>query len=205
MSNRSSLATGFTLVEVLVAIAIFIVVMISVSFFEANIFIYNRSISGSYTTAQDAQVLLRTMNRELRTMTASNDGSYALVQAGTSSVTFFSDLKSDGSKERVRYYLYKGALYKGVIQPTGSPATYPLSAEASTTLVSNVKNSASTPVFEYFNGSYDGTTAALAQPVNVGAVRLIKINISLDIDPNRSPVPQMYSTQVSLRNLKDNL
>ena len=196
---------AFTLVEVLISIAVFVVIMGAVAFFEANVFSYQRSAAGSFTTVQDAQVLLKTMARELRSMSAGNDGSYALFQAATSSVIFFSDLNGDGSTERVRYFLSGASLYKGITHASGTPATYPANAESTSTLVTNVRNASSTPVFEYFDGSYDGTTPALVQPVDVGSVRLIKINITLDADPSRSPAAETYSTQVSLRNLKDNL
>jgi hypothetical protein len=36
-------------------------------------------------------------------------------------------------------------------------------------------------------------------------VRLIKINLMIDVDPNRAPVIKTYTSQVSIRNLKDNL
>jgi len=45
----------------------------------------------------------------------------------------------------------------------------------------------------------------LGSPVDVSSVRLVKMNITIDRDPNRSPTPINVTTQVVIRNLKDNL
>jgi hypothetical protein len=50
-----------------------------------------------------------------------------------------------------------------------------------------------------------GTSSPLTQPVITTNVRLIKINLMIDVDPNRAPVIKTYTSQVSIRNLKDNL
>jgi hypothetical protein len=50
-----------------------------------------------------------------------------------------------------------------------------------------------------------GTSSPITQPVTPTDVRLIKINLIIDVDPNRAPVIKTYTSQVSIRNLKDNL
>lgn len=66
-------------------------------------------------------------------------------------------------------------------------------------------NGNSLPSFEYFDTNYTGTSSPLVQPVSPSTVRLIRINQRIDIDPNRSPVPVIFTVQASLRNLKTNL
>jgi len=63
----------------------------------------------------------------------------------------------------------------------------------------------STPVFTYYNSSYNGNTPPLTLPVSILDVRLIKISIITDDDPSKPPSPINVTTQVSFRNLKDNL
>ncbi len=58
--------SGFTLVEVFISMAIFVAVMVAVGTFLVNIYSNNRTVSGSFQTAQDAQVILKTMLTELR-------------------------------------------------------------------------------------------------------------------------------------------
>ncbi len=196
---------GFTLVEVFITIGVFLLIMGAVAAFESNVFIHQRSISGSFRTAQDAQILLKTMLKELRGMEPGANGAYALVSAATSSVSFFADPGNDGTTEEITYFLATSTLYRGVIQPSGSPATYNPANQVNSPIVTNVRNSPSTPLFQYFDTNYNGTSSPLSMPVTVTAVRLIKINLTLDVDINRSPQPVTYSAQANLRNLKTNL
>lgn len=201
----SGLNKGMTLVEVLVAIGISVVVMSAVATFEVNVFKYQRDISSSFTTTQDAQVVMRTMAKELRTASPSATGSYTIAQADNNALTFFTDLKGDGIKDRIRYTLMDNKIYRAKTTPTGSPLSYDSAVESTTTLVHNVKNDGTQPVFEYFDNNYDGSQSALIQPVTLTAIRFIKINVFLHSGNNQSTTTKLYSTGVALRNLKDNL
>jgi len=194
-----------TLVEVLIALAIFAAVMIAVGTFEANTFLYQSNISGSYQTAENAQIILKTMLTELREMAPGADGSYALVNAGSTTIAFFSDADNDGTEEELSYSLIGTTLYRTMIKPSGSPPAYNLSSQSTTTLMTSIRNNGSTPVFQYFDAAYSGTSTPLSQPVTTTAVRLVKVSLTLDLDPNRSPTPVTYSVQAGLRNLKTNL
>ncbi|MFA6404813.1 MAG: prepilin-type N-terminal cleavage/methylation domain-containing protein [Candidatus Paceibacterota bacterium] len=198
---------GMTLVEVLVALAIFVVIMGAVITFQINVFSYERTASGSFITVQDAQTILKVMGKELRMASQGGDGSYAIQGASTSTVTFFADINNDNKKEKVKYYFSKStsSILKTTTLPTGSPATYSNINTSTTTIMVNVRNATSTPMFEYFDSDYNGSGIALTQPVVNTSIRLIRVNITLDTDPNKLPEPRTYSTQITLRNLKDNL
>lgn len=194
-----------TLVEVLITLGIFVAVIVAVGMFEANTFIYQGEVSSSFTTAQNAQVILKTMLTELREMAPGADGSYALINAGSTTVSFFSDSDNDGTEEQITYSLIGTTLYKAIIQPSGNPPTYSITNQSTTTLLTSVRNGFVTPVFQYFDTNYNGTSTPLTQPVTTTAVRLVKVNVTLDMDPNRSPAPITYTVQANLRNLKSNL
>ena len=162
---------------------------------------YNSFIGGELDSVNIARTALKTMTREMRTASSGSNGAYALSLASSTSITFYSDIYDNGLKEKVRYFLNGTILQKGVLVPTGSPLAY-TGSETITTLASNVTNSS---IFSYFDKNYDGTTAALTTPVDVSNVRLVKITITTDSDPNRPPSPITSSTQISLRNIKDNL
>lgn len=194
-----------TLVEVLVTLGIFVAVMLAVATFEYNVITYPKNISSSMTTAQDTQVLLKTMLKEMRSMQPGANGAYPLISAGTSSISFFDDADNNGTMEQVTYYVASSSIYRGVIQPAGNPATYNPANQVNKMIVTNVRNASSTSVFQYYDGNYTGTSSPLVQPVTTTNVRLVKINLTLDVDVNKSPTPTTYTVQASLRDLKSNL
>jgi len=196
---------GFTLVEVFISIAIFIAVIVAVGALLVNVYSNNRTVSGSFQTAQDAQVILKTMLTELRQMATAANGAYPIASAGTSSITFFSNSNNGSSTEEITYTLVGSILYRAVIQPSGSPLSYNLSGQSTSSLLTDVQNTSSTPMFQYFDQNYTGTSSPLSLPINIPAIRLIKISLALDVLTNQAPAVRTYTTQVSLRNLKTNL
>ena len=195
---------GFTLVEAIVSISIFVVVMGVVSLFARNIFYFGSIFSGGLSAYDESKNILQPMASEIRSTSPSSLGSYPIESATDNSFIFFADINSDGLKERVRYYLSGTTMMKGVIIPTGTPLQYVTGNETSTEVIHNLKNNG-TPMFNYYSASYDGNSSALTQPVNIIDIRLIKITLIIDSDSNRSPIPVTVTTQISLRNLKDNL
>jgi hypothetical protein len=79
--------------------------------------------------------------------------------------------------------------------------------ETVTTIAGSVVNSASQPIFSYFNTDYpaDQTNNPLATPVSpVADIRLVKADVYVNIDPFRAPNNIRLESFVMLRNLKDN-
>lgn len=192
---------GFALIEILFGIAIFLSIIGALTLFSKNVWVYNSFVSSGLSTTDTGRQMLRTMISEIRTASTANTGAYLIEQATSSSFLFYSDIDNDGLKEKVRYFLVGTKLQKGVIKPAGSPYSYNSTNEKISILASNVTNIA----FSYYDKNYDGTTAAMSFPINLPNVRLIKISVTLDNDPNRPPAPTVFSSQVSIRNLKDNL
>lgn len=196
---------GMTLVEVFIALAIFIAVMTAIATFESNTFLYKNSISSSFSTALSSQNILKTMLVEIREAAPGANGAFPVVTAGSTTISFFSDPDNDNVQEQVTYSLIGTTLYKAIINPSGNPPTYSVTNQSTTTLLTGVRNGTSIPVFQYFDANYSGTSSPLTQPVTTTSVHLVKINLSLDIDANRSPDATVYSVQAGLRNLKTNL
>jgi len=202
MKKKWQKRKGFLLLEVLFGISIFVIVAIAITLFARNIWIYGAYISTGLSDANDGKNALKTIVKEIRTASAADTGAYVISLAASDTFTFYSDIDSDGLKEKVRYFLSGSEVKKGVIKPSGSPLSYNPGSEAISTLISSVIN---TDIFEYYDKNYDGTTDPLTTPIDMPSVRLVKITISIDKDPNRAPEATTFSTQVSIRNLKDNL
>jgi hypothetical protein len=142
---------------------------------------------------------------ELRSAAPAVNGIYTIASAGTSTFSFFSDPKNTGQTQKITYSLVGKTLYRAVISPSGSPLWYNPATQSTSSLLTNVYNSTSTPLFKYYDQNYTGTSSALTMPVNVSSIRLISVALTLDVDPNKSPIPRTYTIQTSLRNLKTNL
>jgi hypothetical protein len=201
MNNIKKSKNGFTVIEILFGVAIFIVISMALTLFSKNVWVYNSFVSAGLVNADNGRQILKAMVSEIRTASVADTGAYAISQATASSFVFYSNIDDDVLKERVRYFLNGTTLQKGITKPNGSPLTYNSANEKISTLAYYITNVA----FDYYNKNYDGTTAPLSFPINIADVRLIKITITMDQDPNRPPAPMTFSTQVSIRNLKDNL
>lgn len=192
------------MIEILVGIGIFTFIGIAIYTFQKNVFSVNKLIVSNLSVQGEVRRTLKVMSAEIRTASPSSLGAYALTQTATSSFTFYSNIDSDASKEKVRYFLSGTTLKKGVIKPSGSPLTYNPAGEIVTELIHDLANAA-TSTFSYYDEDYDGTSPPLADPVDISAVRLVKITLVIDKDPTALPAPMTLTTQVSIRNLKDNL
>lgn len=202
---RASRQRGMTLVEIFIAIAIFVAVMGAIAMFEGNIFRYNGVVSNSLQTSLSAQTIMKTMLVEIREAAPGANGAFPVVTAGSTTLSFFSDADNDGVEEQVTYSLIGTNLYKAVIKPFGSPPSYSVASQSTTTILTSVRNGTSLPAFQYYDANYSGTSTPLSQPVTTTSVHLVKINLTLDADLNRAPAAVTYSVQASIRNLKTNL
>jgi hypothetical protein len=72
-------------------------------------------------------------------------------------------------------------------------------------VISSFIRNGANPIFTYFDKNFTGTQPALTQPVNLLNVRLVHLNLQVDVDPAQPPTPITLETSVSFRNLKDNL
>jgi type II secretory pathway pseudopilin PulG len=204
LPREASAKWGFSLVEIIIVVAITSAIFIAVFNFGNSIFSFNSNAQKNLSAQSDARRVLKNIVRELRSASQSSLGSYPITLASTTAVTFFVNIDSDVYKEQIRYFLSGKELKRGVIKPSGSPLSYNQANEQITTLVNDVNNG-STPIFEYFDSSYTGTSTPLSQPVQITKIRLVRITFKIEKDPNKSLGPLIVESQVFLRNLKDNL
>jgi prepilin-type N-terminal cleavage/methylation domain-containing protein len=112
MKTKSS-HTGFTLVEVIVALSVFLIVMTISMGSILGIFDANRKGESQKTVTNGLNFAMETMSREMRYgkgYVCNNTGSSNCPTSSTDSITFTSTLT--GTSEVIRYYLSSGAIIR---------------------------------------------------------------------------------------------
>jgi len=183
---------GFTLIEVLVTLSIFVLLF----FISANFI-----ISSLRATAQEAEQAasiksarraMDIMIREIHGATSSAHGDYPLAVVQPQNLTFYNDIDNDNQAEKISYYLNGSKLLHSVIEP-GADNTYSGVVIVST-LAQNVANE---PIFSFFDGDNN-------QASTINSVRLISVQVEIQALGARSPQPFFLKANAELRNLKDN-
>ena len=147
---------GFSLVEVLIVVAIAAGVVIVVGNIGTNVGNLNGFIASNLQSKSDIAQTLQIMTSEIRSAEPFAAGAYPIVSAGTSSFSFFSDINDSGAVDYVSYFLASGTIYRAVIAPTGTPATYPTSSQVLYDVIDDVSLLSSTSLFTYYGASYYG-------------------------------------------------
>ena len=199
---------GFTLIELILTTALMAIVGFWILSFQSDVFSYSSFFQSALNSQIESSRAFNMMIEEIRTATYANTGSYVIAHAETSTLTFYSDVDGDEVSEKIKYYTEDGVFKRSVIEPelSTTPITYDKS-ERIITLISKISNT-STPIFTYYTKDYDGTTSSppLSYPLDTNQIRLIKINLEIVTTDNRgNKIPSSIGTQVSIRNLKDNL
>ncbi len=196
---------GYTVIEILVVMAIIGVLGIIISKFQRDVFSFNRYFDNSLSVGDSAQKLLRPMTAEIRSASPSSHGAYPIDAVADNSFSFYSDIDNDGLKDWVKYSLSGTTISKETIKPSGNPLTYSTANKVTKTFMTGVRNiTDGIPVFTYYDSTYTGGSGGVVSPStgSLSSIRLIGVKIRLDPDPNQSPNTIEVSTQVAIRNLK---
>ncbi len=195
----NSVSRGMTLVELLVTISILTVVNIALmtliqSFYKNNNYLIEETsaLASARKGVNDAIV-------SLREASYGDDGSYPIASAATSTVTLYADIDSDETVERVKYILTNGTLYRTLTNSSGSPAAYPAVSQSTTTVATNVRNTNATPLFTYYD---DTGTQLSTTSTNVASISSVRVQVLVDLNPNRAPNVFTLSQSATLRNLQ---
>ena len=192
---------GLSLVETIVVVAIF--TMLSLAVTTAVFQFYS---SNAYTIAQTSEVhsasrSMKLMVRDIREATYADNGSYPVVSASTSTLSFYSDIDRDDSVELVTYMLSETTLTKEIINATGTPPVYGSTPDEIVTVSEYVRNiEKATSTFLYYDNT--GTEIDGSSITDIASVALTVI---VNVDPNKNPDLFELSSHTTLRNLKDNL
>ena len=101
MQNRE----GFSIIEVIIVVAIAASVVMVVSNLSSNIDLLNGLVSQQLQSASDIAQTLQIVTTEIRSAGTSGNGAYPINAVSSSSFSFYTDIQKNGSIERVRYFL----------------------------------------------------------------------------------------------------
>jgi len=196
---------GFSLLEILIVVMIATSIVLVVSNLNGNVSLLNGLVSSELQSKSDVNQTMQIITAEIQSAAPSANGSYPIDAASTSSFAFYADINRDGGVEHIRYFIASSSIYKGVIEPTGTPATYPTSTELVTDIIDKVVIPSSTPLFSYYDASYTGTQSPMSSPVIIQNIRLVQVAFLLQPSQTSTAVmPQAFSSLIDIRNLRSN-
>lgn len=188
---------GVTLIELLVYITIMLMV-----FSMGYDFIVRGFTSTTFSSEQEeaidnARKTVEILSEEIRGANNSDNGSYPIETMDEQEFIFYSDIDDDDSMEKIRYYIdTTDNTVKKVLTPAGPSSDYSGASETST--VASYVNNVSEPLFLYFDRNGDESSV-------INDVRMVGIQVKINVTPERAPNDYYVETNVHLRNLKDNL
>ena len=189
---------GYTLVEMLIVIGITTTVTLVVMNAILTFYRLNTNTFEQTVQVDQARKGIEYVVRDLREAAYADDGSFPVVAAGTTSVTFYSDTDRDVSAEKVRYFLSGTTLKKGVVNATGTPPAY-TDAEQISTVAEYVRNAEQgIPVFRYYNAS----STEVAAGATTTSIVFVTVDLVVNVDVNRLPGQFTLHSSATLRNLK---
>jgi len=190
---------GITILEILVAIAVFVLATIAVAVFISQVFkTQNFSLEQS-AAISEARRGVETMVKELRETLPGDTGAYPIDSANDQELIFYADYDRDNAIERVHYWLDGTDFKKGVLEASGNPLQYTGAEQVN--IISRYIQNSSTPIFTYYTNEY----ATIATPADPNEIKLINVYLKINVKPEQAPTDFELQSDVSLRNLKENL
>lgn len=201
--NKLTHQTGFTLLELTIAIFLFTIIVAGIS----SMFVY---LVGNYQftfdqnrTISEVKIAFENITADLRETRTSEDGAYPLFIVNDQEIGFYADIDDDGRIEKVRYFLEGTNLNIGIIEPDETQNPY--TGEETISLVSDQVNNQSNPIFYYYNGNWPGDISnnPLAPNERLLNTQMVEVNLELNTAGNQQS-NFTVNTKITLRNLKNN-
>jgi prepilin-type N-terminal cleavage/methylation domain-containing protein len=200
------LQKGFTLVEVIVVMAVIAIIMTASASLLVKIFTGSKQQYLALDNIDNARIVSSRFVNEIRSAVPGVDGSAAIFEAGNTEIIFHSPERANPTTiDRIRYFISDNVLYKGVVVPTGVPLSYNLASETVSAIQPDLSPDLEV-LFYYYDGDYGGDAEPLSQPVNINDIRFARINlIVLKQASQGSDSVFSLSTGATVRSLKNNL
>lgn len=194
---------GFTVVEVMVVMAISIILITALLRFLVAGYPLSSVTLLQSNSNETARIQLNRIAKEMRKLRYSDTGAYPLVEMLPQRMVFYANIDNDAETEQVRYELDGINLIRGITNPSGDPIEYDSDDEVSTIVARNIRNGTG-EIFTYYNGDYPDDTTPLT-PADVTEVKYVQFHLLIDANTEKDPGAVEITSQVQLRNLKTNL
>ena len=197
---------GLTLIETIVAIAIFTIGIEGFTILLSRSWTQNAyTIEMGQTSMAASQAVNRVVGY-IREARQGDNGAYPVVSADDNDLVIFSDYDRDGQTERLHFYRSASDLLMGIREPSsGFPITYASGYGEIKTITSCVVNDADNPIFAYYDADYpeDSVNNPVNTPALAPDIRLVRITIHININPDRAPDNIEIRSFAEMRNLND--
>ncbi len=195
-SSRTAKQTrpGFTLIEVVVTVAITAIIFVAVADASLSLLRSQNTSVGASEGIGSAVSGIELFENDVRAMQYGDNGAYPINSMSPYAFSFYADTPLGSGAELVTYTLSGTTLTRSVVPP-GYPPTYGATpgTEDAALYVHNLDNS--TSVFRYFDASGNPIT----DPNQAANVRTV--SITLTIQPTPQNVPYHFTANATLRNL----
>ena len=189
---------GTSAIEVIIYVAVFTLVSMAIMSMTRIVYKTHSFVNSQIVASADIRKSMETMSSLLRKATYSDAGAFPVESMGYNQIVFYANADTDPNIERVRFFLQGNDLVMGVINSSGTPATYNPSNEVLKVISHNVYNTdMSINLFNFFDK--DGN--AITDLSDLLSVRTIKITLTVDNDPNKAPNSLQVSTRATVRNI----
>lgn len=190
---------GFTLVEILLAVFIFLIIMSAAVALFITLYKNQASDSARIESAEKASNSIEKMANEIRKINRGENGNFFFQIVLPQRIVFFSDIDNDSLTEKVEYILNGNEIERRITEP-GATLDYS-GTEVISVVADNVRNGASA-IFTYYGSDYTGSGSALTDPVNATDISLVGISLDINTDTASLSSPIHIETKIHPRNLK---
>ncbi|OIO20202.1 MAG: hypothetical protein COY69_02630 [Candidatus Magasanikbacteria bacterium CG_4_10_14_0_8_um_filter_32_14] len=202
---------AFTLIELIIVIFIMLILITG----TVQLFIFgNRSISIMWDQLAAQNQANFAINRFIdytRTAEVSSIGGYPLEVADPYELVFYANVDTDSLIEKVRFYLNTSSnnLKQAITKPGMSSGKLSYdTALGATEIISELAENVSNfvlnkPIFLYYNQYYNGSGDPLVN-YSISDVRMITLQLELERDFTKSPVPLTVQSTILVRSLHNN-
>lgn len=188
---------GFTMIETIVWIAIFVSAMLAIVssllyFYHANSYAIEQA-----NATVSAQRGLEQIMRVIREGAYSSQGAFPIVSIEENDFVFYADIDDDALIERVHFYIDGTDFMRGVLEATGNPPDYS-GTETTSVIAEHVRNiEQNITTFHY----YDELGVEITNFNNWTAVRFVQVELAVNVTIGTLPNQFTLNSSAAIRNL----
>lgn len=188
----------------MVAIAIFTIVMGGFVLLTSKVWSSNRTALEEAVATTGGSRTLISLTKKLREMGQGANGAYPIKDAKSYEMTVYIDDDNDGFTERVRYFLDNETLKKEVTKFVDGAYSDAEENKIVTTVLNYVTNiTKNDPLFSYYGNGYPYEDGVLSSNPFPQDIKLIKIQLWVNIKPVVAPENINFESFVEPRNLNE--